>query len=82
MPWAVWFRRDSSFLGDLDLFSQPTWSALTFLRIFTSIPFMLDVEQIYGGKKVTFILPNVALTVLLLVPPFVLDTGGRCPCTH
>eukprot|EP00752_Nemacystus_decipiens_P009899 g8831.t1 len=43
--------RDSTLLGDLDLFSEPTSSALTFLRIFTSIPFMLDVEQIYRGKK-------------------------------
>eukprot|EP00903_Cladosiphon_okamuranus_P013924 g12951.t1 len=43
--------RDSSILGDLDLFSEPTSSALTFLRMFTSIPFMLDVEQIYRGKK-------------------------------
>ncbi|CAM9865839.1 unnamed protein product, partial [Hapterophycus canaliculatus] len=43
--------RDLSFLGDLDLFSKPTSSALTFLRIFTSIPFMLDVEHSYRGKK-------------------------------
>ncbi|CAM9815125.1 unnamed protein product [Scytosiphon promiscuus] len=43
--------RDTSFLGDLDLFGRPTSSALTFLRIFTSIPFMLDVEHSYRGKK-------------------------------
>lgn len=45
-------RRNTDFLGDLDLFSLPASSALTFLRIFTSIPFMLDMEQIYEGKKV------------------------------
>ncbi|CAN0096267.1 unnamed protein product [Pylaiella littoralis] len=43
--------RDTSLLGDLDLFSYPTSSALTFVRMFTSIPFMLDVEKIYGGRK-------------------------------
>ena len=40
---------------------------------------MLDVEQIYGGKKVTFILPNVALTVLLFVPPLRVGYRWKVP---
>ncbi|CAM9276692.1 unnamed protein product [Ectocarpus sp. 13 AM-2016] len=42
----------SSLLSDLDLFDQPASSALTFLRIFTARSFMLDVEEIYGGRPV------------------------------
>lgn len=39
-------------LGDLDLFSEPLSAGLTFLRIFLSIPFMLDVEELYSGEHV------------------------------
>lgn len=44
-------RQDASFLGGLPLFDEPGSSALTFLRMFMSIPFMLDTEQKYGGRK-------------------------------
>ena len=45
-------RRVSGMLQDLDLFGEPTSSALTFLRIFTARSYMLDVEVIFGGRKV------------------------------
>lgn len=52
-PPICWPARISeAFLGELQLFSEPTSSALTFLRIFMSISFMLDVEELYEGKKV------------------------------
>jgi len=44
-------RRASSLLADLELFDEPTSSALTFLRIFTARSYMLDVEVIFGGRK-------------------------------
>eukprot|EP00903_Cladosiphon_okamuranus_P014070 g13077.t2 len=44
-------RRASNMLQDLDLFGEPTSSALTFLRIFTAKSYMLDVEIIFGGRK-------------------------------
>eukprot|EP00904_Undaria_pinnatifida_P002590 jgi/Undpi1/12331/HiC_scaffold_5.g02007.m1 len=43
--------RDEGFLADLPLFEEPGSAALTFLRMFMSIPFMLDTEQKYGGRK-------------------------------
>eukprot|EP00752_Nemacystus_decipiens_P004301 g3930.t1 len=43
--------RVSTVLLDLDLFGEPTSSALTFLRIFTARSYMLDVEVIFGGRK-------------------------------
>lgn len=45
-------RRVSSILMDMDLFGEPTSSALTFLRIFTARSYMLDVEVIFGARKV------------------------------
>ena len=45
-------RRNESFLTGLPLFDTPGSSALTFLRIFMSIPFMMDTERKFGGRKV------------------------------
>lgn len=47
-------RRDESFLTGLPLFDKPGSSAMTFLRIFMSIPFMLDTEKKYGGRTVSW----------------------------
>lgn len=45
-------RHDSPVLSDLDLFDEAPSSALTFLRIFTARSFMIDVDKIYGARRV------------------------------
>lgn len=58
--WPSDARPENLFLGGLNLFREPTSSFLTFLRIFMSIPFMLDVEELYDDKKVTASRPTRA----------------------
>ncbi|CAM9416819.1 unnamed protein product [Ascophyllum nodosum] len=69
--------RDPEFLNDLGLFTEPLSSALTFLRIYMSIPFMMDLEMIYQKKGVQVMSLSYVVIIVIFMGALVPAVANR-----